>query len=629
MIIVSTIFLFVVIVGFVLIRRNMNTLKMLEKDIESRVEMALDQRIDGIDTLHERIANDKEEIDGLVQEIKDVHQDVVARGKTTSSAKLSSKDEMRIDTAEQAVKALRNDLQQSRTHVERILARQSELNRTINGMKQYVDGVVSRIDKQMRVIERTKSAKSNADTVILQNRNLLAALQKAGEDRSAQIAHNARKIASEASRIRRNERDARSTATNASKQLDSARKEIGINRTSVQDVREAAEQNKASVMKVLKDLAAHQTALDANKGAIDANKGAIDANKSTIDANKSTMDSIRVAVEANEKAAATNASKQLDSARKEIGINRTSVQDVREAAEQNKASVMKVLKDLAAHQTALDANKGAIDANKGAIDANKSTIDANKSTMDSIRVAVEANEKAAAANQHAIEGVESRMQSTFKELRNDITAMSDTVSSNQGRVENLWATVTKNRKDSAAALEAHTDRMNERYTKTMQKMEGDKQNILDQLDVLKESFEKALATMSTNNKSVVAKIYETIEEMAESLNKTTDRGIAEIKASMETKNKETVSRINQLTNNILPKTKVDIREDLKNESVEQMRAFKSEINAKMAELRRIVESARTDSKTVDEERESAEAPSDDEDEDDINAPTESRLTVIG
>ena len=537
MIIVSTIFLFVVIVGFVLIRRNMNTLKMLEKDIESRVEMALDQRIDGIDTLHERIANDKEEIDGLVQEIKDVHQDVVARGKTTSSAKLSSKDEMRIDTAEQAVKALRNDLQQSLTHVERILARQSELNRTINGMKQYVDGVVSRIDKQMRVIERTKSAKSNADTVILQNRNRLAALQKAGEDRSAQIAHNARKIASEASRIRRNERDARSTATNASKQLDSARKEIGI--------------------------------------------------------------------------------------------NRTSVQDVREAAEQNKASVMKVLKDLAAHQTALYANKGAIDANKSTIDANKSTIDANKSTMDSIRVAVEANEKAAAANQHAIEGVESRMQSTFKELRNDITAMSDTVSSNQGRVENLWATVTKNRKDSAAALEAHTDRMNERYTKTMQKMEGDKQNILDQLDVLKESFEKALATMSTNNKSVVAKIYETIEEMAESLNKTTDRGIAEIKASMETKNKETVSRINQLTNNILPKTKVDIREDLKNESVEQMRAFKSEINAKMAELRRIVESARTDSKTVDEERESAEAPSDDEDEDDINAPTESRLTVIG
>ena len=60
-----------------------------------------------------------------------------------------------------------------------------------------------------------------------------------------------------------------------------------------------------------------------------------------------------------------------------------------------------------------------------------------------------------------------------------------------------------------------------------------------------------------------------------------------------------------------------------------MRAFKSEINAKMAELRRIVESARTDSKTVDEERESDEAPSDDEDEDDINAPTESRLTVIG
>ena len=557
MIIVSVILLFVVVTGFVFIRRNTNTLKRLEEDIESRVDMEMDKRIHDIETMHERIANDKEEIDALTQEIKDIHSNISVQQR---HAKLGSKDEMRIESAEQAVKALRKDIQQSRTHVDRILSRQSELNRTINNMKRYVEGAVSRVDNQIRAVERMASIYSPADSVIMQNRRRLDALEKAGEGRSKQITYNAKRIASEAGRIRRNARDVKSTAANVKRQIGAVRKAIDLNKTTVRDVREAAEQNKAGVLKALKDLSTHQIALNANADRIDTNKGGVDANTRALQTVQTTVDAI-------------------------------------------------------------------------------------------------ANRTPYANSQKAIIGVQSKMQSSFEALQNDVTRMSYTVSSNQGSVKNLWTIVENNQKGSTDALKDHTDSINKKYAETMHKMDGDKKKILDQLDVLKESFEGALATMSTNNKTVIANIYDTINDMTKSLNTTTDNGILEIKASMESKNDDIVSRITDLTDNILPKTKVDISDELKRESVDQMQIFKSEINAKMTELRRLVETAREDTvdTNIDEERGSDATANDDEEEEDINAkmmtelrrlveaaddtnideeedinaPIESRLTIIG
>ena len=131
MVIVSVILFISIVVGFIAVYRNLKYIQRLDKDIDSKIDMGVDKRVEDIEVMQERIANDKEEIRALSDSIKNVE-------KRIKTVPLTKQDNKLIENTVNSIELIKSDIRSTESQLERIMSRQDELNQNTNSLKQYI-----------------------------------------------------------------------------------------------------------------------------------------------------------------------------------------------------------------------------------------------------------------------------------------------------------------------------------------------------------------------------------------------------------------------------------------------------------------------------------------------------------